>query len=1836
MTQKPHPAKKWLLLLSCVFSLASQAQAPATAPVGNIAIAQQLSPHPVTTTGQAATALSDGRWLLTGGQGSNSSASTAAFLVDASGKVVVPLTAHLQQARSNHSATLLADGTVLLIGGVDASGNTITSAEQYNPATGVFTSVANTGLIPRSGHSATVISSGQVLIAGGSDSKGNALYDVELYTPGCSSCSPSHFPTKLDAPRIGASAALLPNGSVLLWSSNAQNGNGDLLDPLAQTITPVTSVNAAQLAVSLSSGIPAVSASQPTADAQSAAIDQPLMVRFVQRMSMPTLNSNNVTLLGPNGPVAIQVTPVEDGMLLFVTPQQSLLPAARYTLFIDSAINQNGQTLALTAIGFTTGQLNGTSSNGSGGTTLITALNTVGSTAIAVPAASTAATITNSATATAGTTTASTSSTVDDDSWHPQAADYHGLWISGRAELAKQHPPRHVELQRAFLNTELLRDGRIKARQREAMLPPVRQAAAAPGVTALVGQTLKLNGQPLAGVTVSMGKQSTVTDANGEFVLSNIPAGVPPAQSPMLQIDGRNAGNGSNGNQQYGRYFYQIHVKAGQVNGMTQPIWMTRLDTTHIVNIPSPTTQDTVISNPQLPGLEVHLPAGAVVRDADGKIVTQVSLTPVPADQLPFPMPYGRLPVYYTLQPGGAVIESATGKPLGAKVVYPNYSTQPPGAKFEQFDYDPRGRGWYVYGTATVATDGKRLISDKDFVLYQFSASSIASSGGNGSNRSPICKGGTKTTPNQGGDPVSCHDGYFTESYADLALSSTFPLAMQRSYVSGDANQHAFGVGGSDAYDGYLYFADASAEGNGYTVGEIDMIQGDGSSIPFYVVGSNNQYLDPTAVWQSTTPGQFYMAQLRISGSGGFGAPFTITTKDGSVFTFSYYQAQLQSIADRNGNSIGILRDSLGRKTQVDGSNGRSISFTYNVASCGTCVSQVKDSSGRQVSYAYDSRGYLTQVTDATGGITSYTYDTVTGNIATVRDPHNNAAQLTQPTTSNQYYQLSDGQYLNGRVKQQTDGNNGTTQFNYTFDANGNTTQTTVTDQLGNIRVLQYTTAGFIARETWAQGQPEQQTVTNVWNSTTNLLQSTTDALGRTTSYSYDGLGNVNQVTMLSGTVNAASSSFVYNSDNQVASITDPLQHTITLSYDSKGNLSQAKDANGNTVQYSINTAGQVTSITVAGNTINLSYDSADLIKLTDAQNHTFNLTPDNVGRTIQTTDALGNVSQTVYDAQNRVTQSIDPLKRNTGISYDGDSAVTQVTDANNHNYGYGYDALDNVTSYTDPLNQSEHYQYDLSRNATQITDRKGQASKIAYDHLNRPTSVTYADNSSVSYTYDAGNRITQVVDSQNGTISYQYDGFDHITSVTSTTNTNGSVSNTTSYTYYANGLRQSMTVNNQPTITYAYDAGNRLTQITQAAGAVNNNTAQTVSYSYDTANRRTQTVLPDGVAMNYSYDTNSNLTGISYTQGSNTLGNLSYGYDANGRRISVGGSFARTNPMPTNSSTVDVANRLTTFNGATLTYDVNGNLTNDGTNTYTWNARNQLIQISGPATTATFAYDAVGRRVSKTINGTTSNYVYDGPNIVGETNSGATFLTGLGIDETLAVESGNGTTTQIASYITDALGSTIRLADANGNKLVDYTYDLYGNTTADANVYNPFQYTGRENDGTGLYYYRARYYSPTQQRFISQDPLGLGGGINPYAYAGGDPVSFRDPTGHFAITAEIVVGAVIIGALWWEYTHPVPPTTISDPNSIPTWLSDPLASSASDRDRASRGAASIISKAQGRNGPNNDDDECDKQEKADELKCRSVPWQNGAQRACYMKAAIDAAACRAKKKNCP
>ena len=218
-------------------------------------------------------------------------------------------------------------------------------------------------------------------------------------------------------------------------------------------------------------------------------------------------------------------------------------------------------------------------------------------------------------------------------------------------------------------------------------------------------------------------------------------------------------------------------------------------------------------------------------------------------------------------------------------------------------------------------------------------------------------------------------------------------------------------------------------------------------------------------------------------------------------------------------------------------------------------------------------------------------------------------------------------------------------------------------------------------------------------------------------------------------------------------------------------------------------------------------------------------------------------------------------------------------------------------------------------------------------------------------------------------------------------------------------------------------------------------------------------------------------------------------------------------NPM---TATYNQANQMNAYNAEALRYDENGNLIQKGATTYEWDARNRLIAINGPDMQASFKYDALGRRIEKTINGETIRYLYDGLDIVQEIKDGmvySNYVRTLHIDEPLVRTNSDGT---VRYYQRDALGSVTALTDEMEAIKTQYIYDPYGNTEqiGEGND-NPFQYTGRENDGTGLYYYRARYYSPELQKFVSEDPIGfMGGDVNLYRYVKSNPLNITDPIG--------------------------------------------------------------------------------------------------------------------------
>jgi RHS repeat-associated protein len=905
----------------------------------------------------------------------------------------------------------------------------------------------------------------------------------------------------------------------------------------------------------------------------------------------------------------------------------------------------------------------------------------------------------------------------------------------------------------------------------------------------------------------------------------------------------------------------------------------------------------------------------------------------------------------------------------------------------------------------------------------------------------------------------------------------------------------------------------------------------DGARVHYVRISPGTLWTD--AVFESTSvPGPFYKSKIAWNGNG-----WDLTLKDGTVYVFGN-NAPLQAIRDRYGNQVTLTRTNgqSGNITQVTSTDGRWIKFTYNPSNQ---ITQAKDNVGRTVGYTYDANGHLVQVTDANGGITRYGWG------ACPNPPAASCTEMTTITDPRNVVVLTNSYDGNARVQTQTLGDGTSTyRFVYGTDPNGNT-QTTITDPRGFDRQITFNADGYITKGIRNLNRPEQQTVTYDRQAGTGLLNSMTEALGRTTSFQYDARGNVISLTRLAGTPQAVTSSFTYDPRfNELASITDPLNHTTAFAYDSRGSLTSVTDAEDRTSTFTYNGAGQVrTAKDPLGHTWTYGYALGDLTSVTDPLGRSTTRFVDSAGRVASVTDPLGHLTRRDYDNRNQLLKVTDPLGGQTSFAYDGTGNLTTVTDARGNITTYTYDNLDRLASKKDALRKVESYQYDGNGNITKLTDRKGQVTTFTYDGLNRRTFVGFGTSgntysSTIDYTYDAGDRIRQIVDSRAGTITRDFDNLDQLTKEVAPNAPTGGIV----YTYDDASRRQSMTVGSLAPVTYAYNKANQLTGITQGTSSV--------SLTFDAAGRPNTVTLPDGVVETSGYDDASELTSITYTKGQTSLGDLAYGYDQAGRRTGLWGSFARTGlPAATASNaTYNADNRLTKWNGTTLSYDANGNLAAFGSQTYTWNDRNQLSATSGGA--ASFAYDGLGRRVSRTVSGTTTKYLNDGVNVVQEQDSAnaatANLLTGLGIDQVFQRAVVGGTT---SSFLTDALGSTIALADTSGVIQTSYTYEPFGAATSTgAASSNSFQFTARENDGAAsLYFYRARYYSPTFGRFISEDPLGFPGGPDPntYAYAFDNPVSQIDPFGldpgngcgffDFDCLARSFLGFLVIRPLGWE-----------------------------------------------------------------------------------------------------
>ena len=413
------------------------------------------------------------------------------------------------------------------------------------------------------------------------------------------------------------------------------------------------------------------------------------------------------------------------------------------------------------------------------------------------------------------------------------------------------------------------------------------------------------------------------------------------------------------------------------------------------------------------------------------------------------------------------------------------------------------------------------------------------------------------------------------------------------------------------------------------------------------------------------------------------------------------------------------------------------------------------------------------------------------------------------------------------------------------------------------------------------------------------------------------------------------------------------------------------------------------------------------------------------------------------------------------------------------------YSAVNNLTSQVQELNgtaYSTNYTYDLANRLSTIT-RGVMSGLYEYDTLSRLSKQT---------TRRSGNPVIEV------DVTYKAGGNDCTTS--------GQIATWKNSRYNAVG---DGSLRGYGTYSYTYNDRGNIASITYGV--------KTTSYVYDTKGQLTrENNEAAGKTWTYSYDAGGNiLTKKEYAYTTGTLGTAT-----STKTYTYG-----------NSTWKDL---LTAYNGTGLSYDTVGNLTGDDTWTYTWVHGRQLAGMSKSGTTISYAYNADGQRISKTVNGTKTSYNYAGGKLTQLVKGSTSLLFSYDAVGPLAVMY-NGT---YYYYLRNAQGDVTGIVDANGVIVVNYSYDAWGNirtVTGDMadtlGALNPLRYRGYVYDTeTGLYYLNSRYYNPSWGRFINADIfVSTGQGIlgsNMFAYCNNNPVMGYDPSGmwDWRATSDIIL----------------------------------------------------------------------------------------------------------------
>jgi RHS repeat-associated protein len=595
---------------------------------------------------------------------------------------------------------------------------------------------------------------------------------------------------------------------------------------------------------------------------------------------------------------------------------------------------------------------------------------------------------------------------------------------------------------------------------------------------------------------------------------------------------------------------------------------------------------------------------------------------------------------------------------------------------------------------------------------------------------------------------------------------------------------------------------------------------------------------------------------------------FELRDQDGTVTRFRA-DGRIDYVQDPNSNRVTTTFDA-DRLTELTHSSGASITLTYNPAGR---ITQVADSAGRATTYTYDpTNTYLLTVTTHDGKVTTYTYN-----------------QTGSPQVLHALRSISRGgttQFLNydsqGRLDDTFRGNN--QQFiDFVYDSAGTVS---VIDAAGTTRLF-YQQDGLLARVTDPLGNttvsryddsyrlnaviaPTGENQSFTWTTTGQLsgltdelgnrtsfiydnpfkrMTSFTDALGRTTRYSYDPRGNLQQTTYPNGSRETLTG---YDAQGLPTSFTNRRGQAQRYTYTPSGQIDRQTFADGSYADFDYDIRGNLILVTEVGpggtgtpEVTIYTYDyaaSGDRLKrVTNAEGRWVEFAYDNFGRRIAMTDSTGAVTRYEYDSAGRLHRLRDGA--NTLLvtyTYDAAGRLSRVEKGNGTFTTYGYDPagqLLRLINYRDASTINSHfdYTYDARGRRTTMTTLDG-AWTYTYDATGQLTRAVFASantslipNQDLQYVYDAvGNRIRTIL---NGvTTEYTTNNLNQYTNVGGQ-----------AYTYDADG---NLTFDGQRT--YVYDQQSRLVRVTGPAGVT--------EYEYDAIGNRTATIH-NGVRTEYLLD---------------------------------------------------------------------------------------------------------------------------------------------------------------------------------------------------------------------------------------------------------------------------------------------------------------------------------------------------------------------------------------------